>query len=343
MFMDTNLDDTGLFPNLARLERETVLMLSKILGSPRGYGYIVTGGTEANITGIWIARNRYLKNVKGRPEIIVPKTAHFSFLKAADMLDLKLIRADITEEFTVDVVDVEEKISNNTVAIVGIAGTTELGTIDPISELSEIAVEKNVHLHVDAAFGGLFISIMRLIGYNYPNIGFENPGVSTITIDPHKLGFVPIPSGGIIARSRELFKHISVKAPYLLSEDHETIVGSRTGGSIAATWVMLKYLGIEGYGEIFKELLELKNYLVKRLEEIKSIEIPYVPMLPIVSFKHEKIKSSKLRDKLMEKGWILYLAPMINGLRIIVMPHLNKKVIDKFAEDLENSIKEIEN
>ena len=58
----------------------------------------------------------------------------------------------------------------------GIAGTTELGTIDPISELSEIAVEKNVHLHVDAAFGGLFISIMRLIGYNYPNIGFENPG-----------------------------------------------------------------------------------------------------------------------------------------------------------------------
>jgi len=65
---------------------------------------------------------------------------------------------------------------------------------------------------------------------------------------------------------------------------------------------MLKYLGIEGYGEIFKELLELKNYLVKRLEEIKSIEIPYVPMLPIVSFKHEKIKSSKLKRQINGEG-----------------------------------------
>ena len=98
-------------------------------------------------------------------EIIIPGSAHFSFKKAADMMNLKIIEAKLDENYKIDVDSVKENISDNTVAIVAIAGTTELGLVDPIEELSEIAYENNIYFHVDAAFGGFSIPFLRKIGY----------------------------------------------------------------------------------------------------------------------------------------------------------------------------------
>ena len=82
------------------------------------------------------------------------------------MLNLKLVNVDLNEDYTVDSRSVSDLISDNTVAIVGIAGTTELGMIDPIDELSDIALENDIHLHVDAAFGGFSIPFLKEEGYD---------------------------------------------------------------------------------------------------------------------------------------------------------------------------------
>ena len=147
-FIDSNLGDPGLFKGTKLLEDKVLKMIGSFLSIEDPVGHMVTGGTEANIMAIRSARNlaRDNKGIK-KGEFIVPKSAHFSFKKAADMLDLKLIRVDLDENYCIDSKCVEENINENTVAIVGIAGTTELGMIDPIEDLSKIAMENDVHLH----------------------------------------------------------------------------------------------------------------------------------------------------------------------------------------------------
>ena len=129
-FIDSNLGDPGLFKGTKLLEDKVLKMIGSFLSIEDPVGHMVTGGTEANIMAIRSARNlaRDNKGIK-KGEFIVPKSAHFSFKKAADMLDLKLIRVDLDENYRIDPKCVEENINENTVAIVGIAGTTELGMI----------------------------------------------------------------------------------------------------------------------------------------------------------------------------------------------------------------------
>lgn len=154
-FLDSNLGDPGLFKGTKYIEDEVINSIGELLSISKPYGNIVTGGTEANIMAMRAARNhaRKYKGIKNG-EIIIPDSAHFSFKKAADMMNLKIIEAKLDENYKIDVESVKENISDKTVAIVAIAGTTELGLVDPIEELSKIAYENNIYFHVDAAFGG---------------------------------------------------------------------------------------------------------------------------------------------------------------------------------------------
>lgn len=202
-YLDRNLGDSGLFPAFTELERETTQMLGILLSNPRASGCIVTGGTEANTLALWAARKN-AKKKKG--EVIVPISAHYSFDKAADLLGLKIVKVELNSKFQVDAEGVEKAINPNTIAIVGVAGTTGLGVVDPISKLSNIAAERGLYLHIDAAFGGFVLPFLKELGFDVPSFDFALPSVSSITIDPHKMGLAPIPSGGILFREECLKK-----------------------------------------------------------------------------------------------------------------------------------------
>ena len=88
-YMEKNLGDPSLFPASVEIEQETVTMLGSLLSNPNASGSIVSGGTEANIIALWAARNR--SKIKDG-EVIVPVSAHYSFEKACDLLNLKLIK-----------------------------------------------------------------------------------------------------------------------------------------------------------------------------------------------------------------------------------------------------------
>lgn len=251
-FLDSNLGDPGLFEGTKAIEYEVIKIVASFLSLDNPYGNVVTGGSEANIMAMRSSRNLYkeINDVRSHTaesfEVILPKSAHFSFKKASDMLNFKLIEIDFDDEYKLDIESVKENINKNTIAIVGVAGTTELGMIDPIEELSQIAFDKNIYFHVDAAFGGFSIPFLNDIGYNLPNFDFSNEGVSSITIDPHKMGLTVIPAGCIIYRKKDYLDLISVDSPYLTSKKQSTIVGTRTGAASAATWAMLKYMGKKG-------------------------------------------------------------------------------------------------
>ncbi|ADP76927.1 Pyridoxal-dependent decarboxylase [Methanothermus fervidus DSM 2088] len=331
-FLTTNLGDPGLFRGTSILEKETIQMLSSLLNAEKAYGNIVTGGTEANLMAMRAARN--ISNIE-KPEIIVPASAHFSFNKASEILNLKLKIAKLDEEYKVNVESVKDKITSNTVAIVGIAGTTELGKVDPIPELSKLCEDENIYLHVDAAFGGFVIPFLKDIGYKLPDFDFKLGGVSSITIDPHKMGLVPVPAGGILFRKKEYIDVQSVYTPYLTEERQSTIVGTRTGASVAATWAMLKYMGREGYRKVVRECMETTKFLAKKISKI-GLDLITKPELNIVAF--DPGDTYEVAKKLENLGWLVSVSKNLDAIRIVVMPHITKDHVKKFIEDLEDVI-----
>ena len=330
MFLESNLGDPGLFQGTKTMEDEVIAMLGNLLGKNNVYGHIITGGTEANIMAMRAARNSSkIKN----PEIIIPKSAHFSFKKAADMLCLKIKEAKLDDNYCVDVESVNDLLSNHTIAVVGIAGTTELGKVDPIEELSNICFENEIFLHVDAAFGGFSIPFLNGRGYNFPKFDFSLQGVCSITIDPHKMGLTPIPTGGILFRDKSYLDVMSIETPYLTEDRQSTIVGTRTGASTAATWALMKYLGRNGYRKVAERCMEHTRLLAQGVKDSGFILVTE-PQLNIVAFNSREMTVWEIADRLKERGWAVSISSYPQAIRIIVMPHLNKEHIESFLTDL---------
>ena len=335
-FLDTNLGDPGLFKGTKYLEDEVVRSIGNLLSLDEAYGNIVTGGTEANIMAVRAARNharKYKGIVDG--EIIIPSSAHFSFKKAADMLNLKIVEVDLDENYKMDVESVKESVSDKTVAIVAIAGTTELGLIDPIGEISKIAHENNIYFHVDAAFGGFSIPFLRDAGYDLPVFDFSLEGVCSITVDPHKMGLAPIPAGGIIFRCEEYLDVMAVDSPYLTVKTQSTIVGTRLGASSAATYAIMKYFGKEGYSKLAQNMMENTKFFAENLKEL-GYEIICEPELNIVAFNHPDMEANDLAKKLEDLGWKVSVAKCPVAIRVVLMNHIKKNHLEELLKDLED-------
>ena len=333
-FLDTNLGDPGLFKGTKFIETEVIKSIGELLSLDNAYGNIVTGGTEANIMAIRAARN-HARKYKGiiDGEIIIPESAHFSFKKAADMLNLKIVEAKLDENYKIDVESLKQVISDKTVAIVAIAGTTELGLIDPIGEISKIAQENNIYFHVDAAFGGFSIPFLKEIGYDLPVFDFSLPGVCSITVDPHKMGLAPIPAGGIIFRKEEYLDVMAVDSPYLTVKTQSTIVGTRIGASSAATYAIMKYFGREGYCKIAENLMNNTKFLKEGLEKM-GYDIVCEPELNIVAFNHPNMDANVLSEKLEKLNWKVSVAKCPVAIRIVLMNHIKKNHLKELLEDL---------
>lgn len=333
-FLDTNLGDPGLFKGTKRIENEVIKSIGELLSLDNAYGNIVTGGTEANIMAIRAARN-HARKYKGITdgEIIIPDSAHFSFKKAADMLNLRIVESKLDDNYRIDVESVKDAISDKTVAIVAIAGTTELGLIDPIEEISKIAYENNIYFHVDAAFGGFSIPFLKEIGYDLPVFDFSLPGVCSITVDPHKMGLAPIPAGGIIFRKEEYLDVMAVDSPYLTVKTQSTIVGTRLGASSAATYAIMKYFGKEGYCKLASELMDNTKFLAKNLKEL-GYEIVCEPELNIVAFNHPEMNANDLAQKLEDLGWKVSVAKCPVAIRVVLMNHIKKNHLEELLKDL---------
>ena len=333
-FLDTNLGDPGLFKGTKFIEDEVIKDIGELLSLDNAYGNIVTGGTEANIMAIRAARN-HARKYKGITdgEIILPPSAHFSFKKAADMLNLKIVEAELDENYKIDVDSVRRAISDKTVAIVAVAGTTELGLIDPIEEISEIAFENNIYFHVDAAFGGFSIPFLKDVGYDFPKFDFSLEGVSSITVDPHKMGLAPIPAGGIIFREEEYLQVMAVDSPYLTVKTQSTIVGTRLGASSAATYAIMKYFGKEGYRKLASEIMDNTHFFKDSLVEL-GYDVVCEPELNIVAFNHHEMETEELAKKLEDKGWKVSVSSCPVAIRVVLMNHIKRNHLKELLEDL---------
>jgi tyrosine decarboxylase/aspartate 1-decarboxylase len=325
MFFESNLGDSGLFPGSLQLEKEVVQELATLLHCESASGFVVSGGTEANLMALLAAKN--MANVN-QPEVVLPKSAHFSFTKICNLLSLKPVYAGLDSSFRVDTLEVKKCISKNTVAIVGTAGTAELGAVDHIEILSEIALRHNVYLHVDAAFGGLIIPFLPS---PKPTFDFNLEGVKSITVDPHKMGMAAIPSGGILFKNAKALDFIKTETPYITDRVQYTFVGTRTGAAVASAWAVFKELGMEGFQKIVDICMKNTKLFAEGIEKA-GFKLVVEPTLNLVAFRSGNSKS--LSERLWEKGWFISYVPQYDCIRIVVMPHVKSKHTDDFLRDL---------
>jgi tyrosine decarboxylase/aspartate 1-decarboxylase len=332
-FLETNLGDPELFRGTKQIEEKFISFISNLLNAPQtSVGLITSGGTESNIIAIWLA-----KEITGKKEIIIPKSAHFSFKKIESLMNIKLISIPLDKTYCMDISNIKKKINNNTAAVVGIAGSTELGTIDPIKELSDICIDEKIFLHVDAAFGGFVIPFLKSLGYKVRDFDFILKGVNSISIDTHKMGCAAIPLGTLLVKKEKWLEKISVKTHYVSGKKQTGILATRSGGPVAAAYAVTKYLGKSGYKNIVKQCMDTTKYTEERIKNI-GLKLIIKPTMNVLGI---KLKSpEKVVKQLSNLGWRVNKMDRLSSIRIVLMPHVTKEIIDDFIPILKRVCKE---
>ncbi|MFW6196370.1 MAG: tyrosine decarboxylase MfnA [Thermoplasmatota archaeon] len=319
MFLESNLGNPGLCKGVQELEENIHTSVASLIHADSCESLSVGGATEGNILALWKARE-----TSGKRKVLLPESAHFSFVKACSLLDMEPKYIPLTDDYTLDIEILKRELDDDTAAVVGIAGTTELGVIDPIEKIAKIAGD--TYLHVDAAFGGFVIPFLRELGEDLPKYDFEVKGVNSLVLDPHKMGLSTVPLGLFFSEDGH---NLSIKSPYLTGGKQKTIRGTRSSASVPAFWTAMNLLGKEGYKEIVAECMENTHYMINRMEEI-GLEPVIEPVMNIASFHCDE--SEKIVKKVKEKGWNISLTVNPPGLRFVMMPHVRKDSIDKITK-----------
>ncbi len=284
-------------------------------------GAFCSGGTVANITALWIARNRLLKadgDFRGVTAsgllsalrhygyddlaILVSTRGHYSLGKTADLLGIgrdNIIQIPCAKDNKVDVVKMraaanELKARNiKVIAIVGVAGTTETGNIDPLNALADLAAELECHFHVDAAWGGASLLSNK---YRHLLAGIER--ADSVTIDAHKQMYVPMGAGMVLFKDPQLANAIKHHAEYILrkgSKDlgSQTLEGSRPGMAMLVH-ACLQVIGRDGYEILINNSLEKARDFAELIKQQEDFQLVSAPELCLLTYRYVPAKVQRL-------------------------------------------------
>ncbi len=276
-------------------------------------GMMTSGGTTANIAALWCARNSKFRKTHDFPgietaglpsalrhfgfrgaAIIGSELMHYSIEKAVDILGLgtdHLIKIPTDQNFRVDCAKLSEKIEFMrkeriaVLAIVGIAGTTDSGSIDHLEELGGIARTHGIHFHVDAAWGG---PVRFCEDWKHLLAGIER--ADSITVDGHKQLYVPMGSGMVLFRDPSLARSIEKSAAYVIRKDSLDLGRRSLEGSRPAMSLMvhagLQLLGRRGYDQLIGNGLYKMRRMVAYLRQRSQFQLLHEPQTNIVLFRY---------------------------------------------------------
>lgn len=275
-------------------------------------GMIVSGGTVANLAAIWCARNHRLGpkdgfpgvHLAGLPDalhaygsrravIIGSSLAHYSLEKTVDLLGIGrrgLIEVPATEDGSIDLSLLEQTLrrcaseGELVLALVGVAGTTETGAVDPLSAMADLAMAHGCHFHVDAAWGGPVLFSEK---YRSRLDGISR--ADSVTIDGHKQLYLPMGIGMVVFRDPDMARSIEAVANYIIrsgSADlgRRTLEGSRPA---MATFLhgALHIIGRTGYRSLIDDGIEKAEFFARSIEARPELELLAEPQLNIVVYR----------------------------------------------------------
>jgi sphinganine-1-phosphate aldolase len=308
-FSENGLNPTA-FPSLRRFETDVIRMSAALLGGDQTVvGNMTSGGTESILMSVLTAREwaRAERPQILTPEIILPRTGHPAFEKAAHYFDCRIVQVPVGADFRVDMTAVRRAITTNTVLLVGSAPSYPQGVIDPIPELAALAQEYDLLCHVDACVGGFFLPFLRQIGHDLPDFDFSVPGVTSLSADLHKYGYAAKGASLILYRNKQLRRYqlyATTDWPGGIYAS-PTMAGTRPGGAIAAAWAIMHYFGQEGYQNQARQIMSAVAQVREGIAEIPELQILGAPQMSIMALGSDTVDIYEVGDELTARGWHL--------------------------------------
>lgn len=290
-------------------------------------GAFCSGGTVANLSALWVARNNLLKpegDFRGVARegifralkhykydglaILVSSRGHYSLKKSADVLGIgqESVIAIPTDEFNkIDCLKLKQKCQQladeniKVLSIVGVAGTTETGNIDPLTEMAAIAQQFDCHFHVDAAWGGA-----TLLSNKHRHLLNGIELADSVTIDAHKQMYVPMGAGLVVFRNPASVAAIEHHAEYILRKGSKdlgshTLEGSRPGMAMLV-YASLHVISRPGYELLINQGIEKANYFAKAIGQHQDFELVTKPELCLLTYRYNPKEVQQLLERCEE-------------------------------------------
>ncbi|MEQ1619258.1 MAG: aspartate aminotransferase family protein [Terricaulis sp.] len=344
MFSEENGLGPAAFPSLARMEREVVGHALALLRAPEGSGGVMTsGGTDSIVMAVKAARDfARAGGMAGQGNLVTPLTAHPAFHKAAMMMDIEIRRVP-TKNLLADAEAMEAACDAGTIMLVGSAPCFPFGLIDPLEELSAVALRKNLWLHVDACVGGFLAPFVEMNGAVLSAWDFRVAGVRSISSDLHKYGYCSKGASTLLFRDAAMKQHMVFDAgPWPMGRMlTPTLAGTRPGGAIAAAWAVLNYLGVEGYRAKQKQVVQARESIEAGVKKL-GFRVLGEPLLGIVSFTHDSLDCLAILRGLYARGWITAANVDPPSLHMMLSPK-HAEVADTYLADLAASMQDASN
>ena len=312
-------------------------------------GNMTSGGTIGNLTALAAAREHALPGVRYKGmwkafqesgysdiAIIASKRVHYSIKKSAAVLGLgeeSVVEISVDQNNKINLTALKEKIAELKkrkvliLAIIGIAGTTETGNIDPLNEIGEIAKKEKIWYHVDAAWGGAILlskDLRKLLS------GIEK--ADSVVIDGHKLFYLPMAHGTVLFKRPEALEKLKYTSNYILRKGsvdigQTSLEGSRCFNAVKL-WFSLKMLGAQGYNVILKKAQHLTKLMTELIDRHPHFERTSHPEICIVTYRYVPIQWRKKIEDAHNKQQV-ELVEAINDKLNIINVELQKRQREK--------------
>ena len=331
-------------PSSTKFEAEVIAMTLDLLGAaaltettPAG---LVTSGGSGSIAHAVLAYREHHPTA-GRPNMITPETAHPAFSKAGHLFGVEMRIAPVDPVTTlVDVDWVADHVDENTVALIGSACNYGYGTVDPITELGALALERGVGLHVDGCLGGFILPFGRELGYDIAPFDFTVPGVTSISADTHKYGYA-LKGTSVLCfadkalRNDQYFYLTDWSGGKYCSPGMD---GSRSAGLLAATWAAMVHLGRSGYRRYAEQIFSTSATMQAAVRSHDSLRIMGQPSF-LFSFTSDEYDVYLVNDFLRTRGWRMNGQQYPNAIHMAVTrPQTQPGVAEKWAIDLGDAV-----
>ena len=348
LYQSENALGPAAFPSLRRMESEVISMGLGLLHGPEGAcGNMTSGGTESILMAVKTCRDQARArgmDTRGA-EILCPRSTHLAFDKAAQYFDLETVRIPVASDLRADVAAMADAVNERTIMLVGSAPCFPFGLIDPIEALSELALERQLWLHVDACVGGYFAPFARMNGLPVPAFDFELEGVSSISADLHKYGYAAKGASTIFHRSEaqrefQLFQCDDWMAGGMTTP---TAAGTRPGGAVAGAWAVMNYLGEAGYREKARIVTDTRQHLMDAIDAMAGLRTFGEPLLGLFTYGAEnpdELPIFQVWGELKSRGWFTGLITEPRGIHLMLSPS-HAEVADQYLADLEEAVKKV--
>ena len=350
LYAYTNPMHIDLFHSVVFMEKNLIVMISKLLGNAEHQcGSITNGGTES----IFLALKTYrdLKSAKmsngffnknahenvNKINVVAADTIHCSVDKLCHYLNIQLIKIKSNCEHRVTVCDILKTVNEHTACVVLSAPSYGFGIMDDVEHIAPAMKERGIPVHVDACLGGFVWMFQE--GEMASKFSFHVDGVTSVSACLHKYGYSQKGVSCILYKDESFLKY-----QYFVTADWDgglyvspTILGSRSGGLVAQAWAGFLSRGYKEYQDSSNKIIHIAKYAHEKLQLVGECHT-YPLDLHIVCFDVGK-DTYQLYDYLISKGFNLNALQNPHAIHLCVTKTHDEKVIDEMVQEIETFIK----